>query len=249
MRYFLTKLRNGLLTVICALIFASGITWYAAANFNGTQCSSGCTAFLDFIVSTVHIPGIVMVDAATGATDVGNGILTAVQSAIPAGENHAAEVGGNAITITNALVTSNNTVTTGKAIGPLQTLANAVRVSGAIGASGTSGIVQDVFLSFTDAVAGTSADVYLFNANPTGSTCTDNTTFVLVTADRDKVIRVIHVTDFTSGGTPVTASADNLATVFALASATSMYACVVARGSFAITSTANASLRVAILRN
>lgn len=87
MHYFLTKIRNGLLTVICALIFAGGVTWYAAANFNGTQCSSGCTAFLDFVVSAVHIPGVVMVDAATGAVDIGAALKLDIESAQPAGTN------------------------------------------------------------------------------------------------------------------------------------------------------------------
>jgi hypothetical protein len=151
--------------------------------------------------------------------------------------------------ITSAMTTSNATVTTGQSIGGLQTLTNAVRVSGALGASGTSGLIQSAMLTFTDAVTGTSADIYYFNANPTGSTCTNTNAFALVNADRDKVIGVVHMTDFTASNTTVIGQSHNQAMPFGVASATSIYACVVARASFAITSTANASLVTRILRN
>jgi hypothetical protein len=166
-----------------------------------------------------------------------------------AAETHIGEVGSNGTTITSALVTSNNTVTTGKAIGPLQTLANAVRVSGAVGAAGTSGYIQTVILSFTDAVGAGPLDVYYFNANPTGSTCTDNTTFALAAADRGKVIGIVHVTDFTASNTAAIAQANNQSMLFSAASATSIFACVVSRGSFAITGTSNATLDTKIARN
>jgi hypothetical protein len=166
-----------------------------------------------------------------------------------AAENHIGEVGGNLLPITSAMTTSNATVTTGQSIGGLQTLTNAVRVSGALGASGTSGLIQSAMLTFTDAVTGTSADIYYFNANPTGSTCTNTNAFALVNADRDKVIGVVHMTDFTASNTTVIGQSHNQAMPFGVASATSIYACVVARASFAITSTANASLVTRILRN
>lgn len=182
------------------------------------------------------------------ATVVGTGTFP-VQNTTAAGENHIGEVGGNMLPITNDMTTSNNTVTTGKSIGGLQTLANAVRVSGALGASGTSGYIQNITVTFTDAVGSGPLDVYYFNASPSGSTCTDNTAFVLANADRDKVIGIIHVTDFTSSNTAVVAQANNQSMGFGLASATSAFACVVTRASFVIASTANASLVTRIVRN
>lgn len=169
---------------------------------------------------------------------------------LQAGENHIGEVGGNILPITNAMTTSNATVTTGQSIGGIQTLANAVRVSGSLGASGTSGIIQSVVLTFLDAVGSGPLDVYFYNATvTTGSNCQNATTFVLQTADRTNVLGVAHVTDFTASNTAAVAQANNLAIPFGLASATSLFACVVARGSFAITGTANASLKVNVLRN
>lgn len=164
-------------------------------------------------------------------------------------ENHIGEVGGNILPITNTMTTSNATVTTGKSVGGLQTLSNVVRVSGSLGASGTSGIIQSVMLTFKDAIGSIPFDVYYFNANPSGSTCTDNTTFALVDADRDKVIFIAHVTDLTASNTAAIGQAGNMAIPFGISSSTTAYACVVTRGSAAITGTANASLITRILRN
>lgn len=169
---------------------------------------------------------------------------------IAASENHIGEVGGNILPITNDMTTTNATVTTGQSIGGIQTLANAVRVSGALGASGTSGIIQSLTVTFTDAVGSGPLDVYFYNATvTTGTNCQNATAFVLQNGDRDKVLGVAHVTDFTASNTAVFAQANNLAIPFGLSSATSVFACVVARASFAITGTTNASIKVNVLRN
>lgn len=178
------------------------------------------------------------------------GTLTGWTGVLQPGENHCCEVGGNILPITNAMTTSNATVTTGQSIGGIQTLANAVRVSGSLGASGTSGIIQSAVLTFLDAVGSGPLDIYFYNATvTTGSNCANATTFVLQTADRPNVLGIAHVTDFTASNTAAVAQANNLAIPFGLASGTSLFACVVARGSFAITGTSNASIKVNVLRN
>jgi hypothetical protein len=164
-------------------------------------------------------------------------------------ENHIGEVGGNAFSVTNDMTTTSATTTTGQSIGGLQTLANAVRVSGSVGASGTSGYIQTINVSFTDAIGAGPLDVVYFNANPTGSTCTNDSAFILANADRDKVIGIVHVTDFTSLNTAVVAQANNQSMLYTVASATSIYACVVARASFVIAGTTNASLVTRVVRN
>ena len=68
-------------------------------------------------------------------------------------------------------------------------------------------------------------------------------------ADRDKVIGIVHVTDFTSSNTAVIAQANNISMGYGLSSATSIFACVVARASFVIAGTANVSLVTNVLRN
>lgn len=203
-------------------------TTNAVAPINGQTGVAGGTGVVGATVQRVTL-----------ATDV----------ALPAGELHVGEVGGNILPITNAMTTSNATVTTGKAIGGLQTLANAVRVSSSLGASGTSGIIQSVLLTFKDAIGTIPMDVYYFNASPTGSTCTDNTTFALVDADRDKTVFIAHVTDWTASNTAAIGQAGNMAIPFGLSSATSLFACVVTRASAAVTGTANASLITRVMRN
>lgn len=188
-----------------------------------------------------------VISATANALDIN---IKSGSATVAASENHIGEVGGNILPITNAMTTSNATVTTGQSIGGIQTLANAVRVSGALGASGTSGIIQSVVITFLDAVATSQIDVYFYNATvTTGSNCQNATTFVLQTADRTNVLGIAKVTDFTSSNTAVVAQANNLAIPFGLASGTSLFACLVARGSFVITGTANASLKVNVLRN
>lgn len=178
------------------------------------------------------------------------GIYGALVAPLPAGETHIGEVGGNLLPIVNDMTTTSATVTTGQSIGGIQTLANAVRVSGSLGASGTSGYIQSLTVTFTDAVGSGPLDVYFYNATvTTGTNCQNATAFVLQNGDRDKVLGVAHVTDFTSSNTAVVAQANNLAIPFGLASSTSLFACVVARGSFVIAGTTNASLKVNVVRN
>lgn len=199
--------------------------------------------------SLAQTPQLVRQCVGTAASCVPVSSATPLPVTPGSSESHIGEVGSNLIPITNAMTTSANAITTGEVIGGLQTLTGAVRVSGALGAAGTSGLIQSVMLTFTDAIGAGPADVYYFSANPTGSTCTDNTAFALVAADRDKVIGIAHVTDFTSSGTPVIAQAQNQAMPFGVASATSIYACVVSRGSITPTGTSNASLITRIMRN
>lgn len=168
------------------------------------------------------------------------------------GENHVGEVGSNHLVVKNAMTTTASaTYTTGLVIGGKQTLANAARVSGAVGTPGTGGFVQSVALTFSIAPTGGSADVYFFDADPSASTCTDNSAFALVAADATKLVGIAHVLDFTGGNVVTLAQAQNLAMPYNLASATSLYACVVARSSLTVTTgtTGNVSLITELLRD
>lgn len=170
-------------------------------------------------------------------------IASAVQAATPAGENHVGEVGGNQLTISVAqTVTASSAYTSGNAIGGLVTLASASRVSGG------SGLIQSVVLNLKSAQT-TSTDVVFFSANPTGSTCTDKTAFSVAAADFDKVLGVVHVTDWTSLGTPSVGQGQNLAMPFALSSGTTIYACVVTRGTPTFTATTDVTIGIRVLRN
>lgn len=219
-------------------------------NFRIDQTTPGTTNGVVVNSSALPSGAATAANQATMITAMGSPMQqTGGTVGLVAGEAHVGEVGGNLLPITNDLTTSNATIATGQSIGGLQTLTSAVRISGSLGASGTSGLIQSVLVSFKDAVAGTSIDIYFFNANPTGSTCTNTSAFALADADRDKVIGVVHMTDFTASNTAVVGQSQNQAMPFGVASATSIYACVVARAPFIITSTANASLITRVLRN
>jgi hypothetical protein len=212
--------------------------WLITALF----CLCACPAWSQAIQyqSTLGQPGTTPVSPTTPLPVSGGG-----GGAITAGA-------GQIFPITNDMTTTSATATTGQSIGGLQTLANAVLSSAALGANNTSGYIQNLTVTFTDAVGSGPLDVYYFNASPSGSTCTNDSTFVLANADRDKVIGIVHVTDFTfstPATPPIVAQAGNLSIGYGLSSATSIFACVVARASFVITGTANASLVTNVLRN
>ena len=146
------------------------------------------------------------------------------------------------------ITTSNNTVTTGKSIGGLITITNAARTSGTAGNPGTGGTFQSIVLNFKDAIGSIPMDIYLWNVNPTNSTCTDNTTFVESFTDVGQ-LGIIHMTDFTAGNTAALGQANNLAIPYAISSGTSLFMCIITRGSAAITGTTNANVTVGLMRN
>lgn len=88
----------------------------ALANYTATQGAG--TNFNSFDVGGVKAPGMVMTDAATGATDVGAAILAAAQAAIPAGANLIGKVGldqttpgtTNGVQVNAALPAGTNTI-------------------------------------------------------------------------------------------------------------------------------------------
>lgn len=189
------------------------------------------------------------------ATIVGTGTL-ATQAALTAGEVHVGEVSSNQTRVDVAqTVTASSAYTSGNAIGGLMTIANAARVSGSLGAAGTGGIIQQVVAN-SKSLQTTQVDVFLFNSNPSGSTCTDKTAFVLATADFDKVIGVASIpgtaannSGWFGGGTGSVGQANNLAMAFDLASGTSVFACAVTRGTPTFTATSDISFKYQILRN
>lgn len=189
------------------------------------------------------------------ATVVGTGTFV-TQSALTATEVHVGEVSSNQIRVDVAqTVTASSAYTSGNAIGGLMTIANSARVSGSLGAAGTGGIIQQVVAN-SKSLQTTQVDVFLFNSNPSGSTCTDKTAFVLATADFDKVIGVASIpgtaannSGWFGGGTGSVGQANNLAMAFDLASGTSVFACAVTRGTPTFTATSDISFKYQILRN
>jgi hypothetical protein len=170
-------------------------------------------------------------------------------------ENHIGEIGSNQIQVTAAPTVTASAYSAGNAIGGLQTLAGAARVSGSLGASGTGGILTAMMVQ-VKSVQSTQVDVFLFNANPSGSTCTDKTAFVLAAADAAKVIGVLSVpataangAGWYSGGTGSLGMPNYYPITYDLSSATSVFACAVARGAFTPASTSDVQFAYNFLRN
>lgn len=181
--------------------------------------------------------------AKTGANSLSIVPASDATFALVASETHLGEIGGRSATVTVAqTVTAASAYASGNAIGGLITVANVARISGG------SGLLQSISVSMKSAQTG-QIDVVYFNANPTGSTCTDKVAFSVAAADFDKVLGVAHVTDWTSLGTPSVGQAQNLAMPFALASGTTLYACAVTRSTPTFTSTSDVSVSTRVLQN
>jgi hypothetical protein len=174
---------------------------------------------------------------------------TDLGAATPAGEAHTGEVGTNGFVVTTTpTVSTSPAYTSGDAVGALQTLANAVRVSGSAGASGTSAYLQSVIVNSKSAQSSL-IDIFLFKANPSGSTCTDNAAFVLATADFDKVVGVVHVADWTAGNTASVGQAHGMGIMVGLSSATTLYACAVTRATPTLGTTSDLTFNFTFARN
>lgn len=200
--------------------------------------------------------------ASVGSTALANyGTSPGAVPAVPvnanatATENHVGEVGSNQISVSIAPTVTASAYSAGNAIGSLQTIAGAARVSGTNGASGTGGILTSLMVT-VKTVQSTQVDVFLFNANPSGSTCTDKTAFVLAAADAAKLIGVLSVpgtaangAGWFSGGTGSLGMPIYYPLTFSLSSATSIFACAVARGAFTPGSTTDVAFNYNFLRD
>lgn len=186
---------------------------------------------------------------AAGSATIGNVNLTA-------GELHVGEIGSNQIKVQVAqTVTAASAYSTGNAIGGLMTVAGAARVSGSLGASGTGGILTGLQMN-SKSLQTTQVDVFLFDANPTGSTCTDKTAFSLVVADFDKVVGILTIpgtaangAGWFGGGTGSVGIPTYFPVTYDLSSATSIYACAVTRGTPTYTATTDVSFKFNFLRD
>jgi len=165
-------------------------------------------------------------------------------------EFHIGEVGSNQILITSSPTVSTTLYAVGASIGGLQTLANAARVSAAAGSSGTSGLIQSVEMITKSHQPGATYDVVFFDANPSGSTCTDHNAVTVASADIGKVIGVSHLADATQAGAAVDIWQDlTMRTMpYSLNSATSIFACVITRATPTYPSTSDVTFKFQVIR-
>jgi hypothetical protein len=237
----------GTITVTGTPSYGANAQQMAAAG-GATSANQGTTADVPCTVPT----------SATACSEIAiaKAIANVANSATPAGENHIGEIASNQIKVQVAqTVTAASAYAAGNAIGGLQTIAGAARVSGSLGAAGTGGILTGLMMN-SKSLQTTQVDVFLFDANPSGSTCTDKTAFSLATADFDKVIGVVTIPGTAANGAgwyAGTVGSTGVATYYPvtydLASATSIFACAVTRGTPTYTATTDVSFKYNILRN
>jgi hypothetical protein len=249
----------------------------AIANYAMTQGSG--TTFGSIVVSTVHYVQMLSCDPATpsqcgAVTATGGQIvdvatssnqlhtdLAAINSTagapLAAGENHVGEIGSNQIKVDVAQTVTASAYSSGNALGGLMTIANAARNSGAAGTAGTGGIVTGMQLNSKALQSGVQVDVFYFDANPTGSTCTDKTAFVIANADFNKVVGIQSIPSTPANGAgwfgATTTGAVGIPSYFPvtydLASSTSIFACAVVRAAITPGSTSDISFKFNVLRN
>lgn len=108
---------------------------------------------------------------------------------------------------------------------------------------GGGGLIQSIVLADA-AKNGLQIDVWLFNADPTGSTLTDNSPIAVAAADYGKVIDRVPVVDWDNDG--AIGSAGNLAIPFDIAS-DSLYVALEARGAHNLAATTDIDIKISIV--
>lgn len=171
------------------------------------------------IVAGANLMGKVGIDQTTPGTT--NGVQ--VNAALPAGTNVIGTVGGTDDRLSATPTIQNAAYASGNNIGGLVSL-TLPRTA--------SGILNAISIKFVGG-ATTAITAYFFDANPTGSTFTDKSTFTLATADLDKLILspiVLAPAVQGIGSTITFAEAANLARMFK--STATIYCAFVSGGTF-----------------
>lgn len=137
-----------------------------------------------------------------------NSILAGVTGAWPAGEAHGGQVGGLDAQTTTAPTVTASAYSAGNCVGGF----NAVTISRI---NGGNGLLQNVIVMSKTGLTPT-LTVFLFNANPSSSTCTDKSTFTLNAVDLPKLIMAPFALSLVApnGATPSMAELANMARPF-----------------------------------
>lgn len=191
------------------------------------------------------------VDGLEGLQTAGNATLTQIAgyldgvegllaAATPPGESYIGRLGGDVLTAPGSTPTVSTTAyASGNVVGSLITFTGAARLAAG------SGLIQAA--SVMSKSAQTAAlDLLIFSANPSASTFTDKAAVAINAADLDKLVGVIHLTDWSALGTASIAQAVGGGLPFKLASGTSIYGVLVARAAITLASTSDLtpSLRI-----
>lgn len=158
---------------------------------------------------------------------VTNGRLD-TNSVVGASENHIGEVGGRTLFVRPAITVDTAAYAAGDTIGGI------VTVTGAVRASGGTGIIQQIVL--TDLANQKPAlEIRFFDANPAAGTYTDNNATVLHATDQAKALGRITVatSDWLTTGSIATCTLRNIGLGIKAASGTSVFMVITAGGTSA----------------
>lgn len=154
---------------------------------------------------------------------------------VDAGASNPVPVGGNLIRSAPASLpaTSTTAYASGDVLGTKMRLADALRV-----ASG-SGLIQDITLTLKS-IQTTQIDIFLFRADPSASTFTDNAAFTVAPADFDKVIGMLSMTKVNAlGSNGCIYELNQLARSIKLDAGRDIWAVLVWRGAATLASTSD----------
>lgn len=173
--------------------------------------------------------------------------ITSGATGIAAGEAHMGEVGGNIISISSQFGPSSSTTYTAG-----QVLAGTTELAGMGRIAGGTGLMVGASLELAMADNTSQVDLVIFSAQPAG-TYTAGATFALDSRDRDKVSKVIKLTDWTSLGASDSFGEATPGPKFYKCAdgtkTTSLWVVAVTRGAITLTSTTSGTLRLRGARN
>lgn len=120
--------------------------------------------------------------------------------------------------------------------------------TGAVKDTVKSGIISNIMITDLDKEAA-DLDVIFFNADPTGTTFTNNAALDIADADLSKIVCTVSVTTDMAFADNGTSYLNNINCPFYLASGTTLYGALVARGTPTYTSVSDLVVRVGILQD
>lgn len=153
-------------------------------------------------------------------------------------ESYLGKLGADVLTVFAIPTVSTTAYVSGDVIGSKMSFANMVRLAGG------AGLLALATLACKSAQT-SAVDLLLFGSDPS-TTFVDNAPLALAAADYDKLIGVLHITDWTNLGTPSFAQVSaNLP--FDLAAGTTIYGVLVARASMTLASVNDLKITLAAL--
>lgn len=198
---------------------------------------------IDPVTKLPMAPGVASDGATAAKQDEQTAVLEDIRTAVT--DTDPTEVVGylNTVAVTPT-VSATPDYSAGDAVGGVMTFAAILRDDAKSGY-----VVSARITAKTAATSMAQIDVLIFNANPSASTVTDNSAFVLADADRAKLKGVIKVTSFDVAGTSASIGYAEGRVPATGAVADDLYAVMVARGAINLGATDDLILELTVDQN